>query len=92
MPRKKPPIERLSIKTQLDVNNEISISFTIRGYEDISHDDISDSLGLVPYKVYVKGEPMSPRSPREAKNNGWIYRVDYGKLRLFMTKTPSKIN
>ncbi|MCC2597913.1 DUF4279 domain-containing protein [Sphingobacterium sp. FBM7-1] len=64
-------------------NKEISISFTIRGYEDISHDDISDSLGLVPYKVYVKGEPMSPRSPREAKNNGWVYRVNYGKLRSF---------
>ncbi len=52
--------------------NEISFSFCIWDFNDISHDEISELLGVKPSKVYIKGERKNPKVNALAKKNGWI--------------------
>ncbi len=57
-------------------NNQVILSFCIWNFEDISHSDISEMLGLLPEKTYVKGEKrnpnnLDPNSPK-IKNHGWL--------------------
>ncbi len=56
--------------------NQVDLRFSIWNFEDLSHSEISDTLGLLPQKVYIKGEFRNPKntnpdSPR-VKKNGWI--------------------
>lgn len=38
------------------MKNEIILRFSIWGFDDITHDEISELIGIKPSKVYVKGE------------------------------------
>lgn len=55
----------------------MNLRFCIWEYEDITHDKITKTLGLHPFKIYVKGEKMNPKFERLAKQNGWIYGTPY---------------
>lgn len=67
----------------MENSNEINLSFSIRGYTDISHVDISKSLELKPYRVYIQGEPISRNSPKKAKRNAWVLGTSYGNKDSF---------
>lgn len=56
------------------MQNEIVLRFGIWGFTDITHDDITISMGINPSKIYVKGERKNPNSkfPAFAKENGWL--------------------
>jgi hypothetical protein len=58
------------------MKHQIYLNFTISDYEDITHSDISDALGMKPYKVYVKGEKRNLNSSSDTpllwKFNRWI--------------------
>jgi len=43
--------------------NEIILSFGIFDFNDISHDEISEFLGIQPEKIRVKGEKKNPKNP-----------------------------
>jgi hypothetical protein len=59
------------------VGNDVNLSFCIWDYEDITHEDITKTLGLNPYRIYVKGKPKDPKFNRISKRNGWIYGAPY---------------
>lgn len=67
-------------------SNELNLRFGIWDYDDITHDNISKTLGLAPLKVYVKGERMSPKFSRISKRNGWIYGTPYENTDNFETQ------
>ncbi|WP_079243163.1 DUF4279 domain-containing protein [Chryseobacterium indologenes] len=60
------------------IKNDLNLRFNIWDYEDINDSEITESLSLVPYKVYIKGKQINPKSPRISKRNGWVYSASYG--------------
>ncbi len=52
--------------------NQIFLSFCVFGFDDVSHQDISNLLGIQPSKFHVKGLRMNPKVDRLAKKNGWF--------------------
>ncbi|MBB4808274.1 hypothetical protein HNP38_003616 [Chryseobacterium defluvii] len=60
------------------IKNDLNLRFSIWDYEDITDADISQSLNLVPYKMYSKGKRINQKIPRPSKKNGWVYGAPYG--------------
>jgi len=54
------------------MQNEIVLTFCIWGFTDITHDEITKSMGIMPSKIYVKGERKNPKFPGLAQVNGWL--------------------
>lgn len=56
------------------VKNKVVVDFKIVGYDDISHETISQLTGIEPIKVFIKGNPRNPNNPDSPliKFNGWI--------------------
>lgn len=52
--------------------NEIKLSFCVWGFKDISHDELTEILGITPSKIFIEGERMNPKFPRTAKENAWF--------------------
>src|SRR5687768_8087731 len=63
------------------MKHEIYLDFVIADFEDITHDEISDMLGLKPRKVYLKGAKKNPNSESNAvfKRNRWIVSSSIAK-------------
>ena len=61
------------------IENDLNLRFCIWEYEDITAETITQELGLIPYKVYIKGTKINPNfvNSRLAKVNGWIYGTPY---------------
>ncbi|MDY6024799.1 DUF4279 domain-containing protein [Bergeyella zoohelcum] len=59
------------------ISNDVNLRFCIWDYEDITHEDITNLLGIKPYKIYVKGEKMNPKFNRVSKSNAWILGTPY---------------
>jgi len=55
------------------MKNKIVLTIGIWDFEDITHQEISDALGLTPIKIFVKGEKTNPKFQVLAKKNGWMY-------------------
>ncbi len=52
--------------------NEIYLDFCIWNFDDITHQEITQILGITPSKIYVKGKPTNPKLPQNiSKVNGW---------------------
>jgi Domain of unknown function (DUF4279) len=57
------------------MKNEIVLRFCIWDYNDITHQEITNTLGIEPYKIYVKGQKKNPKNPEGSaliKENGWL--------------------
>ncbi|WP_156307814.1 DUF4279 domain-containing protein [Sphingobacterium endophyticum] len=52
--------------------NQILLSLCIFGFDDVSHQEISNLLGIQPSKVHTKGLKINPKVDRLAKKNGWF--------------------
>lgn len=68
------------------IENDVNLSFCIWEYEDITHEEITKALGLIPYIVHVKGKRTRSKIPRLAKQNGWIYGTPYFNKDDFQTQ------
>ncbi|UIR55057.1 DUF4279 domain-containing protein [Sphingobacterium sp. SRCM116780] len=68
------------------MKHDLSLRFCIWQYEDVTHEEITSTLGLLPYKVYVKGEHVYPQYERLAKDSGWIYGTPYNNPDDFVTQ------
>jgi hypothetical protein len=55
------------------MENEIHLTLGIWGFTDITHQGITDILGLQPVKVHVLGDKINPKFLPTAKENGWMY-------------------
>ncbi|RXM40328.1 hypothetical protein BOQ62_06370 [Chryseobacterium sp. CH21] len=65
------------------VKNDLNLRFNIWDYEDINDSEITESLNLIPYKIYSKGKQINPNSSKLSKRNGWIYGPSYGNEESF---------
>ncbi|HEY9044682.1 MAG TPA: DUF4279 domain-containing protein [Ohtaekwangia sp.] len=63
--------------------NEIIVRFCIWDFDDISHETITEHIGVSPIRIYVKGERMNEKLPQVAKRNGWLYESPLGKYACF---------
>ena len=65
------------------MKNEVVLDFVIAGYEDISHEEITNKLNVNPVKVYVKGQRKNPKFDALAKRNRWIMSSGLDKYASF---------
>jgi Domain of unknown function (DUF4279) len=56
------------------MKHEVYLDFTIADFEDITHDEITQRLGINPKKIYIKGAKKYPESSVATfvKTNRWI--------------------
>lgn len=57
------------------MQNEIILRFCIWGFDDLTHDEITQSLKILPSKIYIKGQKKNPKFGALAKHNGWLFEV-----------------
>lgn len=57
------------------MENYLKLRFCIWDFNDISHENISQKLNLIPTKIYIKNELIYPDVDRKSKENGWIYEI-----------------
>jgi hypothetical protein len=77
------------------MKNEIIVSFCIWNFDDLTHDQISKSLGIMPDKIYVKGQKRNPNNPTgtaEVKQNGWIVGSSLDKYSSFEDQMNSLLD
>lgn len=67
------------------MNNEIVLRFGIFDFEDVSHDDITSMLDLLPTKVLIKGQRRNPKNTNSPliNRNGWLIDAPSGKYSSF---------
>ena len=53
------------------MKNEVVLDFCIWGFEDITPDYVTETLGIQPVKVYIKGQKKNPKFVAVATRNGW---------------------
>lgn len=73
------------------MKNEIIVSFGIFDFNDITHDDITQTLGLKPIKCYVKGQKRNPKNHNSPliKKNSWIIDSGLNKYSTFEDQMDS---
>ena len=57
--------------------NKIIVDLGIWDFDDISHHEITQLLGIEPVKLHVKGEKINPKFLPLAQKNGWIMTCLY---------------
>lgn len=67
----------------LIMRNEIDLRLCIWDYEDITHEQITELTGVVPFKVYEKGKKKNPNFGALAKQNGWLMKGPFGNYDSF---------
>lgn len=65
------------------MKNEVHLDFTIADFEDITHDEITQQLGINPVKVYIKGQAKNPNFGGIAKRNRWLMGSGLDKYASF---------
>lgn len=65
------------------MKNEIIVRFGIWDFDDITHDKLSELLGIKPNKVYIKGERKNPNFSALSKKNGWLLDSPKSKYSSF---------
>ena len=65
------------------MKNEVFLDFCIWDFDDISHEEISQKLGIAPTKIYIKGKKIDPKFSRVSKKNGWRMSTGLDKYASF---------
>jgi hypothetical protein len=65
--------------------NEVILSFGIFDFNDITHDEITQALGIQPGFVRIKGQKKNPRNPNSPliKENNWTMDSGLDKYSSF---------
>lgn len=53
-------------------SNKVEVYLEISEFEDVTHAQINQLLGLEPSRVYIKGQPVNPKAGRLAPHNRWL--------------------
>jgi hypothetical protein len=65
------------------MKHEVVLSFVIADFDDISHDKITEKIGITPIRIYIKGERKNPAFSGIAKRNRWIMGSGLDKYTSF---------
>jgi hypothetical protein len=54
--------------------NKVVLSLRISRFNDITHDELTQLIGVLPVKTYVIGDKRNPKNPDSPliKNNSWL--------------------
>jgi hypothetical protein len=65
------------------MKNEVYLDFIIADFEDITHEDITQTLNINPAWVHVKGQKRNPKFAIISKNNVWSMSSGLDKYASF---------
>ena len=54
------------------MRHELNVRFCIWDFEDISHEKITELIGYLPSKIYIKEQKKNMNFSATSKTNGWI--------------------
>jgi hypothetical protein len=75
------------------MRNEVVLDFCIWDFNDVTHDYITEQLGIMPIKLHLKGSPINPKfSQRVAKKNRWIMSCGLDKYASFESQMEAMLN
>jgi len=72
--------------------NRIVLDFGIWDFDDITHEDITQALGVQPVKKYIKGERVNANFLPLSKNNGWRMRSPCSEQDSFETQMNAMLD
>ncbi|MEZ0453790.1 DUF4279 domain-containing protein [Sphingobacterium thalpophilum] len=64
------------------MRNEINVSFCICDYDDITHQQISNELGLIASNV-SHAKDLESKAVSKKKEDKWVYGTPYGNMENF---------
>ena len=69
------------------MKHQIYLDLTIADFEDVTHDEISQTLGIKPFKIYIKGQKRNHKStsttPALVTSNRWVMRTSLDEYSFF---------
>jgi len=65
------------------MKNEVVLSFVIADFDDIGHEEITKTLGIIPSRIYIKGQKKNPNFSGLSKRNRWIMGSSLDKYASF---------
>jgi uncharacterized protein DUF4279 len=74
------------------MKNEIYLDFTIADFDDITHDEITQRLDIVPTKIYLKGQRLNSQFTGISKRNRWLMGSGLDKHASFKDKMNSMLD
>lgn len=75
--------------------NEVIVRFCIWEFDNISHDQLSALMGILPDKIYIKGHKKNPNNPDGKAvfdRNGWIMGSPLSKYSSFEDQLNSLLD
>jgi hypothetical protein len=72
--------------------HEIFLSMKLSGFENITHDQITNLIGFPPSYKHVKGELINPNLILRAEKNGWVLKSACSKHTPFEEQMDSMID
>ena len=74
------------------MKNEVFLDFCIWGFEDITPAYITQTLGIEPIKIYIKGQKTHPNFAKLANRNGWRMSSGLDKYASFQDQMNALLN
>jgi hypothetical protein len=74
------------------MKNEVFLDFCIWNFEDVTHEEITQRLGIVPTRIYVKGQRIDPKFSRISKKNGWRMSSGLDKYASFADQMKAMLD
>lgn len=65
------------------MKNEVVLSFVIADFDDIGPEEITKALGIIPSRIYIKGQKKNPNFSGLSKRNRWIMGSSLDKYASF---------
>ena len=68
------------------MKNEVIVRFCIWDFDDLTHEEMSNLLGIMPDKTYIKGQKRNPNSATGKavfSRNGWLMASGLDKYSSF---------
>lgn len=74
------------------MKNRTYVRFGIYDFNDISHSEITEKLGISPTKIHVKGEKKSVNSKLLWKKNAWMFNSPLDEYTSFELQMNSMVD
>src|SRR5947207_2552824 len=74
------------------MKNDVVLRFCIWGFNDITHDEITNAMEVSPTKIYIIGQKKNPKFAALAKENGWLLEPKCERGSSFDTQLTSLLD
>ena len=77
------------------MKHRIFLNLTIDNFEDITHDEISRKLEMIPYRIYIKGQKRNPAFTADEpvwQMNRWIMASPLNEYSSFIDQMNSTLD